>query len=139
MTTAQLLQRGQLEQMCPACGRWEAAHPYCSNCFRPMTEADWYRNGDVAKRRRRFPPQAPTRETLPLRDRDDPSGLRDPVPVEYRQGKAHWPDTWGPWPYGQAPRSGLTPVQEPSEPGDALITLWAAPAALSASGASSDQ
>ena len=40
---------GRLEQACP-CGRWEAAHRYCSLCLRPMGPADWYRNGDLVRR-----------------------------------------------------------------------------------------
>ncbi len=43
-------QRGRLEQSCPACGRWEAAGGYCTACGRPMTAADWYQNGDQARR-----------------------------------------------------------------------------------------
>ena len=50
MTDRDDLQRGRLEQACPACGRWEAAGSYCSGCYRPMTAADWYPNGQPERR-----------------------------------------------------------------------------------------
>jgi predicted amidophosphoribosyltransferase len=52
------LQAGKLEQTCPDCGRWSAATAYCSRCFRPMTEADYYRNGNTAERSARMPHKA---------------------------------------------------------------------------------
>ena len=39
--TAKQLARGHLEQVCPDCGRREAAHPYCSGCLLSLTPADW--------------------------------------------------------------------------------------------------
>lgn len=42
MTTAELVQRGRLTQICPACGVVEAAGSYCTRCRRPMTESDWF-------------------------------------------------------------------------------------------------
>ena len=36
-----LLSHGKLEQLCPECGREEAAHWYCSLCFRQMIPTDW--------------------------------------------------------------------------------------------------
>ena len=50
MTVSRLFQDGKLEQACPDCGTWEAAHYYCSKCSRPMAEADWYQNGDQTRR-----------------------------------------------------------------------------------------
>lgn len=44
------LQAGKLEQACSACGRWEAAGFNCSGCGRPMSQVEWYRNGDMARR-----------------------------------------------------------------------------------------
>jgi len=89
--TAALLAAGKLEQTCPRCGRWEAAHHYCSWCGRTMTEADWYRNGVVAERESRRPSVAPA----------------DP-PDEYRAFSA-WPAKWGPCPYvKKAPPSPTT-------------------------------
>ena len=35
---AEQLGGGHLEQVCPDCGRREAAHPYCSGCFLPLTD-----------------------------------------------------------------------------------------------------
>jgi hypothetical protein len=32
----------RMDQLCPDCGRHEAAHPYCSLCFLPMDASDWY-------------------------------------------------------------------------------------------------
>lgn len=81
------------EQMCPNCGRWEAAHRYCSWCFRPMTEADWYRNGDATERQSRMPKEAPA----------------DP-PLEYIHSANHWPKTWGPYPRQRRASAGGTPV-----------------------------
>lgn len=40
--TAQLLQEGRLSQHCPACNITEAAGFYCTRCFRPMDEPDWF-------------------------------------------------------------------------------------------------
>ncbi len=37
----ELLRAGRLEQVCPVCGRAEAAGYYCTGCLRPMTESDW--------------------------------------------------------------------------------------------------
>ena len=36
-----LLSHGKLEQVCPECGREEAAHWYCSQCLRQMQPTDW--------------------------------------------------------------------------------------------------
>lgn len=92
---AKALVAGKLEQTCPACGRWEAAHSYCSWCLRPMGSADWYRNSDLAERHRRRPTAAPA----------NPSS-------EYLGGAANWPAAWGPFPRCQKPaREPQTPVE----------------------------
>lgn len=97
--TRELLQRGKLEQTCPACGRWEAASHYCSWCARAMTPADWYRNGDKVQRATRMPKVAPA-----------------VAPSEYRHSLLNWPKAWGKYPgrtrtvAGQeAPRAVQTP------------------------------
>jgi hypothetical protein len=94
--TRELLQAGKLEQMCGACGRWEAAHWSCSWCGSPTGPADWYRNGDREQREARMPKTAPANP-----------------PSEYRDASAKWPSAWGTYP-GQtrpkAPRLLQTPV-----------------------------
>ncbi len=85
--TAALLQAGKLEQCCPSCGRWEAAGWACSWCSRPMSEADWYRNGDEAERAARMPASAPA---------NPPSEYRRAFRPEYGDG---WPPQWGPNPF----------------------------------------
>lgn len=45
-----LLQRGKLEQVCPGCGRNEAAGSFCTRCYRPTGPDDWLRNNDKAER-----------------------------------------------------------------------------------------
>ncbi len=91
--TAKQLERGKLEQTCRSCGRWEAAHFYCSWCQRPTGPEDWYRNWNLAERRERMPATPPT----------------DP-PLEYHRGR-DWPAKWGPSPYARkAPRMGETPL-----------------------------
>ena len=92
--TAFLLERGKLEQTCPSCGRWEAAHFYCSWCQRPSGPEDWYRNGNLAERHGRMPATPPA----------------DP-PLEYRNGR-DWPAKWGPSPYARkAPPTMVTPLK----------------------------
>lgn len=86
-TTASSLQGGRLEQTCPECGRWEAAHAFCSWCERPMGVAQWYRNGLPEEREARRPDSAPANP-----------------PEEYRRA-ASWPAKWGPCPYAQEPAS----------------------------------
>lgn len=75
------LAHGRLEQTCPDCGRWEAAHHYCTWCLRPTTGDEWYRNNDVEQRRARLPASAP----------ENP-------PPEYRGSASGWPKTWGAFP-----------------------------------------
>jgi hypothetical protein len=55
-----------MEQTCPDCGRWEAAGAYCTFCYRPMTKADYYRNGDKKERLARAPQKPPVIPTTPL-------------------------------------------------------------------------
>lgn len=38
-----LFRAGRLSQVCPDCGRAEAAGSYCTGCLRPMAAADWRR------------------------------------------------------------------------------------------------
>ena len=84
---------GKLEQTCPVCGRWEAAHWYCSWCLRPMCSGDWYRNCDLAERRRRRPTSAPINP-----------------PSEYLTSASNWPSVWGPLP--RLPK----PARQPQPP-----------------------
>lgn len=72
-----------MEQRCPDCARWEAAHAYCSWCFRRMGPEDWYRSKDAAERARRLRPTPPAS-----------------VPSEYVNTnlKGGWPPEWGPAP-----------------------------------------
>ena len=88
------LQRGELEQTCRACGRWQAACSYCSWCLTPIDPADWYANGDTAQRRMRMPKAKP----------ENP-------PLEYRS-VAHWPHAWGPCPYRAQQRQTPLEAQE---------------------------
>ena len=37
-----LLAKGRLSQRCPKCGTVEAAGHYCSKCFTPTGEDDWF-------------------------------------------------------------------------------------------------
>jgi methionyl-tRNA synthetase len=46
--TALLLQRGKLDQVCPDCGRKEAAGYECTACARPTGPAEWYRPAATA-------------------------------------------------------------------------------------------
>lgn len=94
------LRAGKLEQTCRSCGRWEAAHWYCSFCYGPMVPGkDWYRNGDLAERHGRCPVDVPASP-----------------PPEYRDDKRQWPVTWGPWPGVQrAPQEAQTPLKQPSD------------------------
>ena len=48
--TARLLQAGRLEQVCPDCGRREAAGHYCTGCARPTGSAEWYKPEASASR-----------------------------------------------------------------------------------------
>lgn len=104
------LQRGRLSQTCPDCRRDEAAHAYCSWCFRPMGGTDWYRNGNAAERLARMPATAPVNP-----------------PNEYRHSAGHWPSNWGPFPGRQKlPRQGLTPLVGGSNVPDGASRLRAA-------------
>ncbi len=96
------LSRGLLEQACPDCGRWEAAGATCSWCGRPMTGADWYRNGDLARRRGVLPATAPA---------DPPSEYRDVI---------HWPQAWGPCPYAKGLHVAVDPGRSVDAPARAV-------------------
>lgn len=89
-----LHQRGKLEQTCGFCGRTEAAGFFCSWCGTDVGRTEWYRNDDVAERRRRMPRSAPANP-----------------PIEYRRA-SHWPEIWGPYPY-KGPRPGESPQDAP--------------------------
>jgi hypothetical protein len=93
--TLHRLQLGDLEQCCPDCGRWEAAHYYCSWCLRSMGPGDWYPNGDVERRYARFPASAP----------ENP-------PTEYRTVR-DWPTRWGLSPYR---KEGFATEPRPDDP-----------------------
>ena len=90
---AALLRAGKLEQTCRACGRCEAAHRYCSWCFRAMGSDDWYRNRDRTERDSRMPPTAPA---------NPPSEFRRTYRAKTGDG---WPPAWGANPYERAPRT----------------------------------
>jgi hypothetical protein len=109
---AKALEAGKLEQTCPACGRWEAAHWYCSWCSRPTGPADWYRNGDREERASRMPKAAPA---------DPPSELLD---------LRTWPARWGPIPRQKPARQARTPVKRAiAEPADDTATPPSLPGA----------
>ena len=88
---AALLQHGRLEQMCPACGRWEAAGRQCSWCGRVMSPTDWYANSNTTERARRMPTTPPAAPS-----------------AEYLGGVARWPARWGARPRQDAPRARRT-------------------------------
>jgi hypothetical protein len=87
------LLKGRLEQMCPDCGRWEAAHRYCSWCLRRMGPDDWYRNSDLEQRHGRMPKSCPARP-----------------PSEYLNQERDWPKAWGPYPRQKPLRRRVTPI-----------------------------
>ena len=99
-----LLLGGKLEQTCPACGRWEAAHWYCSWCWSKTGPADWYRNYDFAERNARRPAEPP-----------------DKPPSEYRETPARWPKEWKACPppignrYSDPPQSDLSRRRLPND------------------------
>jgi hypothetical protein len=78
MTYADYL-AGKLEQACGNCGRWEAAGFYCTGCAAPMTEADWYPNGDEDRRAVAHARAAVIRAAAPKRPRGRPKAN---VPAE---------------------------------------------------------
>ena len=47
------MERGKLDQVCPACGLWEAAGSYCTRCLFITGPETYYLKGDVAERQRR--------------------------------------------------------------------------------------
>jgi len=103
------LQAGKLETTCPDCGRWSAAVWRCSWCFRELSPADWYRNGDQAERAARMPTTAPANP-----------------PNEYRDSAA-WPAHWGPYPgktRPKVPREAWTPVNPSPEPEPVTLPVW---------------
>jgi hypothetical protein len=62
-----------LEQACFDCGRWEAAHFYCSRCFLPTGPDDWYPWGsDTARRQAARAAAAEKGHTPPKRPRGRP-------------------------------------------------------------------
>jgi hypothetical protein len=91
-TIEQDRQAGRLEQMCPDCGRWEAAGFVCSWCGRPMVEVV-YGNQDLIERQARMPKTAPTN---PPSEYDSPST---------------WPEGWGPFP--RPAGACQTPLKDP--------------------------
>jgi hypothetical protein len=95
--TQKLLEAGKLEQTCPACGRWEAASFYCSLCARPMSPADWYRNGLVAEREARRPLQnAPRAAQTPPTAKPEPKHALPPVAAEQLSLAAAPPAVYSP-------------------------------------------
>jgi hypothetical protein len=62
-----------LEQACFDCGRWEAAHWYCSGCFLPTGPDDWYPWGsDTARRQAARAAATQKGHTPPKRPRGRP-------------------------------------------------------------------
>jgi hypothetical protein len=79
------ISRGQMEQTCPDCGRWQAASYYCSWCFRVMRPVDYYRNPKSA-------------DAKSVRAARMPATVPANPPPEYRRSQRDWPKAWGEWP-----------------------------------------
>jgi hypothetical protein len=101
------LQAGRLQQCCPGCGRWEAAHWYCSFCFRVMGPADWFRGSKTATEDRaaRMPKSRPANPAPEYLDRRD------------------WPTAWGPFPE-KAPRPPHSLVGPEKDPIPHNQSIW---------------
>jgi hypothetical protein len=101
------LEAGRLQQCCPSCGRWEAAHWYCSFCFRAMGPADWFRGSKTATEDRaaRMPKSRPANPAPEYLDRRD------------------WPTAWGPFPE-KAPRPLHSLVGPEKDPIPHNQSIW---------------